>query len=254
MSGICVPHPIQSEGGPSSVQSQRMALDPQSKRSHFLTGSASSRASHPARTLTPQLPRHHRTTVPAPRGQDGPRAAKAREAPRAVCHLGVVPRRRHVLVWVDIVSLHPLDLACSRWRSHRDGRVGHVCLAVSDVHGLSCHAFHRTIFGYRGIPWTAGSTWTERRGRASCGPHQLGRVSPERTTISGSEDRDSADHCRFNYIIDVYLWAAASALAGATVARSACGAAFPLFATQMYAKLGTQWASSLLGFLALLMA
>ncbi|RSH82295.1 hypothetical protein EHS25_006005 [Saitozyma podzolica] len=58
----------------------------------------------------------------------------------------------------------------------------------------------------------------------------------------------------FNYIIDVYLWAAASALAGATVARSACGAAFPLFATQMYAKLGTQWASSLLGFLALLMA
>jgi hypothetical protein len=75
-----------------------------------------------------------------------------------------------------------------------------------------------------------------------------------RTTSSGSEDWDAADSPRFNYIIDVYLWAAASALAGATVARSACGAAFPLFATQMYAKLGTQWASSLLGFLALLMA
>ncbi|RXK34739.1 hypothetical protein M231_08000 [Tremella mesenterica] len=57
-----------------------------------------------------------------------------------------------------------------------------------------------------------------------------------------------------NYIIDVYLWAAASALAGATVTRSLFGAAFPLFAVQMYQKLGTQWASSLLGFLALLMA
>ncbi|WVQ72033.1 hypothetical protein IAR50_001577 [Cryptococcus sp. DSM 104548] len=58
----------------------------------------------------------------------------------------------------------------------------------------------------------------------------------------------------FNYIIDVYLWSAASALAAATVVRSLFGAAFPLFATQMYEKLGTQWASSLLGFLALLMA
>ncbi|WVR09419.1 hypothetical protein IAU60_006486 [Kwoniella sp. DSM 27419] len=58
----------------------------------------------------------------------------------------------------------------------------------------------------------------------------------------------------FNYIIDVYLWSAASALAGATIVRSLFGAAFPLFASQMYAKLGTQWASSLLGFLALLLA
>ncbi|WRT68612.1 uncharacterized protein IL334_005590 [Kwoniella shivajii] len=58
----------------------------------------------------------------------------------------------------------------------------------------------------------------------------------------------------FNYIIDVYLWSAASALSGTTVCRSLFGAAFPLFATQMYQKLGTQWASSLLGFLALLMA
>ncbi|WWC63519.1 uncharacterized protein I303_106122 [Kwoniella dejecticola CBS 10117] len=58
----------------------------------------------------------------------------------------------------------------------------------------------------------------------------------------------------FNYIIDVYLWSAASALAGATIVRSLFGAAFPLFASQMYEKLGTQWASSLLGFLALVMA
>lgn len=60
--------------------------------------------------------------------------------------------------------------------------------------------------------------------------------------------------CIFNYIIDTYLWSAASALASATVVRSAFGAGFPLFATQMYDKLGPHWASSLLGFLALLLA
>jgi hypothetical protein len=77
----------------------------------------------------------------------------------------------------------------------------------------------------------------------------------------------------FNYIIDCYLWSAASALAGSTVVRSTFGAGFPLFgelqsghlshrhkllltpttANQMYASLGTQWASSLLGFIALAM-
>lgn len=57
----------------------------------------------------------------------------------------------------------------------------------------------------------------------------------------------------FNYIVDVYLWAAASALAASTVVRSSFGAGFPLFATQMYERLGTQWASSLLGFIALAM-
>lgn len=44
---------------------------------------------------------------------------------------------------------------------------------------------------------------------------------------------------------------AASALAINTVCRSAFGAGFPLFASQMYAKLGTPGASSLLGGLAL---
>ncbi|EGO05152.1 hypothetical protein SERLA73DRAFT_100773 [Serpula lacrymans var. lacrymans S7.3] len=57
----------------------------------------------------------------------------------------------------------------------------------------------------------------------------------------------------FNYIIDAYLFVAASALASNTVIRSLFGAGFPLFATQMYDKLGPQWASSLLGFIALLM-
>lgn len=58
----------------------------------------------------------------------------------------------------------------------------------------------------------------------------------------------------FNYLVDTYLWAAASALAATTVCRSAFGAGFPLFATQMFEKLGVQWASSLLGFIALLLA
>ncbi|KAJ3565465.1 hypothetical protein NP233_g7618 [Leucocoprinus birnbaumii] len=57
----------------------------------------------------------------------------------------------------------------------------------------------------------------------------------------------------FNYIIDVYLYVAASALAGSTVVRSLCGAGFPLFAGSMYDSLGPQWASSLLGFVALAM-
>jgi len=57
----------------------------------------------------------------------------------------------------------------------------------------------------------------------------------------------------FNYIIDTYLFMAASALAANTVVRSIFGAVFPLFATQMFNALGPRWASSLLGFVALIM-
>ncbi|KAK7468768.1 hypothetical protein VKT23_003269 [Stygiomarasmius scandens] len=57
----------------------------------------------------------------------------------------------------------------------------------------------------------------------------------------------------FNYIIDTYLAMAASALSANTVVRSLFGAAFPLFATQMFEALGPRWASSLLGFVALAM-
>ncbi|KAF8140369.1 major facilitator superfamily domain-containing protein [Boletus edulis] len=56
-----------------------------------------------------------------------------------------------------------------------------------------------------------------------------------------------------NYIIDVYLFVSASALAATVVVRSTFGAGFPLFASQMYAKLGPEWASSLIGFIALAM-
>ncbi|KAJ7158296.1 major facilitator superfamily domain-containing protein [Mycena crocata] len=56
-----------------------------------------------------------------------------------------------------------------------------------------------------------------------------------------------------NYTVDTYLSVAASALAASTVVRSVFGAAFPLFATQMFKALGAPWASSLLGFIALAM-
>ncbi|ETS63216.1 hypothetical protein PaG_03002 [Moesziomyces aphidis] len=57
----------------------------------------------------------------------------------------------------------------------------------------------------------------------------------------------------FNYLIDVYLANAASALAANTVCRSAAGFGFPLFATQMFEALNPRWASTLLGFVALVM-
>jgi len=53
-----------------------------------------------------------------------------------------------------------------------------------------------------------------------------------------------------NYIIDVYMMHANSAIAANTFLRSLAGAGFPLFATPMFKNLGVDWASSLLGFLA----
>ncbi|KAJ9663332.1 hypothetical protein H2198_000849 [Neophaeococcomyces mojaviensis] len=55
------------------------------------------------------------------------------------------------------------------------------------------------------------------------------------------------------YLIDAYTIFAASVLAANTVLRSLFGAAFPLFTRDMYNNLGTQWASSVPGFLALAM-
>ena len=55
----------------------------------------------------------------------------------------------------------------------------------------------------------------------------------------------------FNYVIDAYLFVAASALSAMTVFRSLFGAGFPLFATQMYQALNPRWASTLLGCVAI---
>lgn len=57
----------------------------------------------------------------------------------------------------------------------------------------------------------------------------------------------------FKYIVDVYLEVANSAISANTFVRSFFGAGFPLFAIAMYHTLGVDWASSLLGFLAIAM-
>jgi len=57
----------------------------------------------------------------------------------------------------------------------------------------------------------------------------------------------------FTFLVDAYPLYAASALAANSFARSSFAAAFPLFGVQMYESLGDQWATSLLGFLALAM-
>ncbi|KAI9754803.1 MAG: hypothetical protein M4579_004528 [Chaenotheca gracillima] len=54
-----------------------------------------------------------------------------------------------------------------------------------------------------------------------------------------------------NYLTDAYETFAASALAAASCCRSIFGAVLPFAAQPMYAKLGVDWASSLLGFLSL---
>ena len=54
------------------------------------------------------------------------------------------------------------------------------------------------------------------------------------------------------YLIDSYMATnAASAMAANGLVRYVLGAVFPLFTLQMYQKLGTAWATSLLGFIAL---
>jgi DHA1 family multidrug resistance protein-like MFS transporter len=55
-----------------------------------------------------------------------------------------------------------------------------------------------------------------------------------------------------SYLGDAYPKYVASVYAGNDLIRSGFGAAFPLFANAMYAKLGVAWASSLLGFLSIL--
>lgn len=59
--------------------------------------------------------------------------------------------------------------------------------------------------------------------------------------------RDTAN----TYSVDTYQHQAASALAAKTFLRSMWGASTVLFTEQMYNRLGYQWASSLLAFLAL---
>lgn len=55
-----------------------------------------------------------------------------------------------------------------------------------------------------------------------------------------------------NYLFDTYHPVAASVNAGTSVIRSLCGACFPLFAAQMFSRLGINYASTVLGGIAVL--
>ncbi|KAI0050323.1 MFS polyamine transporter [Auriscalpium vulgare] len=57
-----------------------------------------------------------------------------------------------------------------------------------------------------------------------------------------------------SYLVDTYLMFAASAFAANTIARSAVGAVFPLFTTQMFEGMGINWAATLLGLVSLVLA
>ncbi|KAB8073301.1 major facilitator superfamily domain-containing protein [Aspergillus leporis] len=57
----------------------------------------------------------------------------------------------------------------------------------------------------------------------------------------------------FNYLIDTYLMFAASAIAANTFVRSLVASSFPLFSRQMFNNMGIQWASTLLGCLAVIL-
>ncbi|KAK8912022.1 Efflux pump FUBT [Metarhizium anisopliae] len=57
-----------------------------------------------------------------------------------------------------------------------------------------------------------------------------------------------------NYLVDVYLMYAASAIAANTIARSACGAVAPLFTSQMFHALGVGGGGSLVAGVATLLA
>ena len=56
------------------------------------------------------------------------------------------------------------------------------------------------------------------------------------------------------YLVDTYLQYSASAFSANTVVRSCVGAAFPLFTVQMFRGLGINWACTLIGLCALLLA
>lgn len=58
----------------------------------------------------------------------------------------------------------------------------------------------------------------------------------------------------FTFLVEAFPLYAASALAANSFARSSFAAVFPLFALQLYNKLGYQWASTLLAFLTIAMA
>ena len=123
-------------------------------------------------------------------------------------------------------------------KSLAEGRLG----AVAPEHRL-----YAAMMGSFGIPlglfWFA---WTSRA--------DIHWISPVLATIPFAWGNISIFTSAALYLVDVYgPLNGASALAANGLMRYLLGAVFPLFTIQMYTKLGIAWATSLLGFLSLLM-
>jgi len=55
------------------------------------------------------------------------------------------------------------------------------------------------------------------------------------------------------YLLDTYLMYSASALGATVIIRSGVGATFPLFTSQMFTRMGVNWAATVLGLVGLLL-
>lgn len=123
-------------------------------------------------------------------------------------------------------------------KSHAEGRKGIVAPE---------HRLYVAMMGSFGLPlglfWFA---WTSRA--------DIHWISPVLATIPFAWGNISIFTSAALYLADVYgPLNGASALAANGLLRYMLGAAFPLFTVQMYNRLGIAWATSLLGFLSLLM-
>ncbi|CAF9925029.1 MAG: hypothetical protein ALECFALPRED_002885 [Alectoria fallacina] len=123
-------------------------------------------------------------------------------------------------------------------KSHKEGRNG----AVAPEHRL-----YAAMMGSFGIPiglfWFA---WTSRR--------SVHWISPVLAAVPFGWGNICVFTSAALYLIDVYgPLNGASALAANGLIRYIAGAVFPLFTVQMYDRLGIAWATSLFGFLSLLM-
>ena len=120
-----------------------------------------------------------------------------------------------------------------------------------DVYAVCCRSVYSSSHGLR-CPTSTGS---EQRWQAfhsgqqwSQSTYVLHLLLPLALTFYLPFLQISAN----SYIIDTYQRYTASAVAAKTFLRSIIGATVPLWVNQMYAGMTPQWASTLLGFLAIL--
>ncbi|KAF2008072.1 MFS general substrate transporter [Amniculicola lignicola CBS 123094] len=120
-------------------------------------------------------------------------------------------------------------------------------VARGEQHAAPEHRLYNMMFGSIGIP--VGLFWFAWAAQTGC--HWIVLVIAAVPFAWGNI-------CLFTsaalYMVDVYgPRNAGSAIAANGILRYTLGATFPLFTVQMYQRLDTGWATSLLGFLALLM-